>query len=148
MSSVATSNVISTMLSTHLSDIEDEKVQVIDDYFGGETDEKREFELFINDYISEVRRRIDVLKNNTKEQICPFVMIGSTIELEDLEDGEIMKLKIVSPFFDSIDYTTASYLSPVGKGLLLKNINEIASIETPGGQFEYKIKFIENPKVA
>lgn len=150
MSSNATLNVIPTMLSIHLSDIENEKVQVIEDYFCGETDEKREFELYINDYLSEIRQRIDILESNPKEQIYPFVIIGSTIEIEDMEDGEIIKLKIVSPFFKSIDSTTdcASYLSPVGKGLLLKNVNEIASIETPTGQFEYKIKLIENPILA
>ncbi|MFA5528013.1 MAG: GreA/GreB family elongation factor [Peptostreptococcales bacterium] len=147
MSAIASPTMNSQALLDHLEMIENEKVKVIEKFFSGETEEKREFEAYINHYIFEVQQRIKDFENDSNKYHHPFVIIGSIVEVEDLEDGEVMRLDIISPFFKDTDYTLdcASYLSPIGRGLLLKGLGDIARIDTPTGSIEYKIKLIENP---
>ena len=86
------------------------------------------------------------MKSSDKNRIdCPFVVIDSIVEVEDINSNEIERFKIVSPFFTTnpLDGDFASYLSPIGKSLLLKKVGDHVLIETPMGNIEYEIKSIE-----
>ncbi|SKC36481.1 GreA/GreB family elongation factor [Maledivibacter halophilus] len=143
MSVNAESHTVRQRWLDHLSDIESEKVQVIDKFFFNETTEKYEFKSYMNNYIAQIEHYINEYENDA--QIDSFVIIGSIVELEDLEDGEIIEIQIVSPFGNDAHNTMdcASYMSPMGRALLFKKIDEIVCVETPAGQFEYKINSIK-----
>ncbi len=149
MSEIVVSKAIFEQLVKHLVDIEEEKDLVIERYYSDPTQDKDEFEILISDYIKEVEsymlkaKVVEGIEHNT----CPFVIIGSIVEVEDLKDREIEKFKIVSPFSHQGDIRSdyASYLSPIGKALLLKQMQEKVSIETPMGKINYQVKSIQLP---
>ncbi|MBZ4647049.1 MAG: hypothetical protein JG777_2538 [Clostridia bacterium] len=136
------------VLVKHLVDIEEEKEQLLERYYPDTTKEREAFEDFINNYIKEVEGYISNAKvTKSTKKTCPFVIIGSVVEIEDLHYNEVEKYQIVSPFESNSNSNAdfASYLSPMGKALLLKKVKDKVMVETPMGQFTYIIKSIEIP---
>lgn len=67
------------------------------------------------------------------------VQFGTTVELENLDDGRILKYRIVSEFEANIDKGLISNTSPVAKALLGKEEGDEVEIRTPGGVSSYEI---------
>ncbi len=140
------SEAIFERLIEHLVEIEEEKTRVIEEYYYDMSAERLEFELLIEDYISKINRYIkNVRKSKKIDTDCPFVIINSIVEVEDIYSKEVEKFKIVSPFLTTnpLDGDFASYLSPIGKSLLLKKVGDHVLVETPMENIEYAIKSIE-----
>lgn len=148
MTGIALSRPVFDMLVKHLVDIEEEKEQLLKKYYPDATEEREAFEELINNYIKGIERCIYNAKvTETTKKACPFVIIGSIVEIENLDYNEIEKYQIVSPFESNSDPNVdfASYLSPMGKSLLLKKVKDKVTVETPIGRFAYIIKSIEIP---
>lgn len=148
MSGTIISNSTNNYLVQHMVNIEDEKINVIDEYYPDETLEKKEFENFISDYIAAIEAFLKKASNNSQTELqLPFVTIGSIVEIAEVDTGELSAIQIVSPFFNdnTIDVDCASYLSPVGKALLLKKVNDKVRVSTPIGEFNYIVKSIKIP---
>lgn len=77
---------------------------------------------------------IDEGKINTK-----VVNIGSKVKLEDLVYGEVIEYKIVGSNEASPLEGRISDESPVGAGLLNREVGDIVEIEIPAGVAKYKI---------
>lgn len=108
--------------------------------------ERLEFEVLIEDYISNIKKYIEKAKDSEKISTdCPFVLIDSIVEVEDINSKEVERFKIVSPFLTTnpLDGDFASYLSPIGKSLLLKKVGAHVLVETPMENIEYVVKSIE-----
>ncbi|OJV64831.1 MAG: hypothetical protein BGO41_14670 [Clostridiales bacterium 38-18] len=126
------------LLQQHLSWLEQDLLEVSEKFFGKNQLEKSAYEEKMRAYSEQVkkhRHQLDDLSN------LPVVLIQSTVTVESIEDGERMDFKIVSPSDDVAlgDLEAASYLSPIGKALLLKAKNEPVEVETPQGIIQYKI---------
>lgn len=135
-------------LVKHLVDIEEEKERIVHEYYPNITYERDNFNQLIGGYIKQIEGYISKAKvDKAGSDICPFVTIGSIVEVEDLTYQETEKLKIVSPFINKVNMkcNCASYLSPMGKELLLKRVKDKVEIKTPVGKCIYKIKSIEMP---
>ncbi|SCG82106.1 hypothetical protein DW1_0493 [Proteiniborus sp. DW1] len=133
-------------LIEHLVQIEEEKSEVIEEYYYEMSAERLEFETLIADYISQIYKYVKKMKkSNKKSTNCPFVIIDSIVEVEDINSNEVERFKIVSPFLTTnpLDGDYASYLSPIGKALLLKKVGDHVLVETPMENIEYEIKSIE-----
>ena len=67
------------------------------------------------------------------------VIFGSTVDLEDLTNKGKTTYKIVGE--DEADYSEnkISYNSPIGKGLIGKEINDEVIISLPKGDLKFKI---------
>lgn len=137
---------INEKLIEHLVEIEEEKSQVIEEYYYEMSAERLEFETLMMDYISHIDDYVKKI-NKTKKvgTDCPFVIIDSIVEVEDINSKEVERFKIVSPFLTTnpLDGDFASYLSPIGKSLLLKKVGDHVFVETPMENIEYEIKSIE-----
>jgi len=149
MLKIALSRSTFELLVKHLREIEEEKDRIIEEYYPNITEDRDEFNHLISTYIKEVENYIS--KAEVKDTIgedCPFVIIGSIVEVEDLTYNETEKFQVVSPFINKLssNWDCASYLSPLGKALLLKRVNEKVEIETPAGKSAYRIKSIKLPK--
>jgi Transcription elongation factor len=130
-------------LLKHLVEIEEGKNEVIEQFFPGPSKERNEFEKLIKEYVKQINQLIeDVNPSQTADNKVPFVTIGCEVEVQDLINQEVFKYRIVSPF-RSVKEGDASYLSPVGKSLLLKKVGDEIEINAPGGVFRYKIKSIQ-----
>ena len=88
----------------------------------------------INDTIARANV-IDVTKieNNGK------VIFGASVILKDLDTEKSLDYKIVGRDEADIKLNLIYFRSPIGKGLIGKNLGEIVSISTPSGEKNYKI---------
>ena len=92
----------------------------------------------INDIIARANV-IDVSKLTNEGK----VIFGSTVYLENLDNGEKVNFKIVGKDEADIKLGLIYYLSPVGKGLIGKNKNDFVEIKTPSGLKSFEIKNVK-----
>ncbi|MBE3588777.1 MAG: GreA/GreB family elongation factor [Thermoanaerobacteraceae bacterium] len=131
-------------LVKHLAEIEKGKNKLIEQYFPEPSKERNEFEKLIKNYTKQLDQLIrNANMSPTEDSRVPFVTIGSEVEVQDLIEQKVFKYIIVSPFHSSTREGEASYLSPVGRSLLLKKVGDEVEVNAPGGVFRYKIKSIQ-----
>tara|TARA_B100000945_G_scaffold313246_1_gene308974 strand:- start:92 stop:568 length:477 start_codon:yes stop_codon:yes gene_type:complete len=92
----------------------------------------------INDIIARANV-IDVTKINNNGKI----IFGSTVFLENLDSGEKIEYKIVGKDEADLKKKLIYFQSPVGKGLIGKNKNDLVEIKTPAGIKNFEIKDVE-----
>ena len=88
----------------------------------------------INDVIARANV-IDVTKINNDGKI----IFGSTVFLENLDNGEKIEYKIVGKDEADLKNKLIYFQSPVGKGLIGKNKNDLVEITTPAGIKNFEI---------
>lgn len=67
------------------------------------------------------------------------ILLGATVELEDMSDGQKIKYTLVSEVEGDFEAGKISITSPVGKGLLGHRKDDIVEIEVPAGTLKYKV---------
>ena len=92
----------------------------------------------INDVIARANI-IDVTKLSNSGKI----IFGSTIELLNNETNEKKTYKIVGKDEADIKKKLIYFKSPIGKGLIGKNLNNIVEIQTPAGKKIYEVKNVK-----
>ena len=92
----------------------------------------------INDIIARANV-IDV----TKIQNDGKVIFGSTVYLEDLDTGEKINYKIVGKDEADLKQKLIFFQSPISKGLIGKNKNDLVEITTPSGVKNFEIKDVK-----
>ncbi len=92
----------------------------------------------INDVIARANI-IDVTKLSNLGKI----IFGSTIELLNTKTNEKKTYKIVGKDEADIKKKLIYFKSPIGKGLIGKNLNNIVEIQTPAGKKIYEVKNVK-----
>ena len=92
----------------------------------------------INDTIARANV-IDV----TKIENDGKVVFGSTVFLKNLESSQKLNYKIVGKDEADIKNNLIYFKSPVGKGLIGKNVGDMVTINTPSGEKNYEILNVE-----
>lgn len=67
---------------------------------------------------------------------CVF---GSTVVLEDVNDGDVMTYQIVGDDEADIRHSKISISSPIARALIGKSVGDIAEVQAPKGVREYEI---------
>ena len=67
------------------------------------------------------------------------VIFGSTVSLQDLDNNEKTKYKLVGKDEADIKKKLIFYRSPIGKGLIGKNNGDFVEINTPSGKKNFEI---------
>tara|TARA_B100001769_G_scaffold26264_1_gene17298 strand:- start:117 stop:593 length:477 start_codon:yes stop_codon:yes gene_type:complete len=88
----------------------------------------------INDIIARANI-IDVTKINNDGK----VIFGSTVFLQNLDTNEKINYKIVGKDEADLKQKLLYYKSPIGKGLIGKNKNDLVEISTPAGSKNFEI---------
>lgn len=135
---------------SHLVDMEERKNEIINDFYPEISEERARFCYLIESYLKRLEglvTKVKVIERPTRDRIkeldyLPFVIIGSTIILEDLKSGNLCSYKVVSPYHVSKLHTDISYLSHFGKKLLLKKAGDEVSININGDENSFRIKSI------
>ena len=78
---------------------------------------------------------IDVTKINNDG----IVIFGSTVYLQNLDTSEKIDYKLVSKDEANLKKKLIYFQSPIGKGLIGKNKNDLVEIKTPAGIKNFKI---------
>ena len=92
----------------------------------------------INDVIARANI-IDVTKLSNSGKI----IFGSTIKLLNTKTSEKKTYKIVGKDEADIKKNLIYFKSPIGKGLIGKNLNNIVEIQTPAGKKIYEVKNVK-----
>ena len=92
----------------------------------------------VNDIVARANV-IDVTKLSNDGKI----IFGSTVNLENLDTGEKLEYKIVGKDEADIKKKLIYYKSPIGKGLIGKNKNNLVKINTPAGVKNFEIKEVK-----
>ena len=71
------------------------------------------------------------------------IIFGSTVSLQNLDSGEKLEYKIVGKDEADLKQKLIYYKSPIGKGLIGKNKNELVEISTPAGMKNFEIKDVK-----
>ena len=94
--------------------------------------------LEINDTIARANV-IDV----TKIENVGKVIFGSSVFLKNLDSSQKLNYKIVGKDEADIKNNLIYFKSPVGKGLIGKNVGDMVAINTPSGEKNYEILKVE-----
>jgi transcription elongation factor GreA len=70
------------------------------------------------------------------------VVFGVSVLIEDVDSGEEKKLTIVGAEESDAPAGLISFESPLGKGLIGKELGDVARVALPGGPKEYEIRDI------
>ena len=92
----------------------------------------------INDIIARANV-IDVTKMSNDGK----VIFGSTVYLENLDTKEKITYKIVGKDEADLQKKLIFFQSPIGRGLIGKNKNDLVEIKTPAGVKNFKIKDVK-----
>ena len=92
----------------------------------------------INDIIARANV-IDVTKISNEGK----VIFGSTVYLENLDTSEEISYKIVGKDEADLKKKLIYFQSPIGKGLIGKNKNDLVEIITPAGVKNFEIKDVK-----
>ncbi|MBI3934710.1 MAG: transcription elongation factor GreA [Acidobacteria bacterium] len=68
------------------------------------------------------------------------VAFGSTVILLDLSKGSEVQYKIVSSEETDVANGKISTSSPIGRGLIGKQVGDVVTVQTPAGQREFEIR--------
>jgi transcription elongation factor GreA len=133
------------LLAEHIAEIDREKGPILKSLFSENAATAMQSEAFFREYIDRLE---SFLKNaevrETGTDSCPFSIIGSIVQIRDLEDSEVLSCRIVLPYAgkSANGVFNASCLSPMGQALLLSPIGSIVTVRTPAGQIKYEIMSI------
>jgi len=92
----------------------------------------------INDIIARANV-IDVTKLTNDGKI----IFGSTVYLENLDTNEKLEYKIVGKDEADLKKKLIYYKSPIGKGLIGKNIKDLVEVQTPAGIKNFEVKDVK-----
>ncbi|HOV79528.1 MAG TPA: GreA/GreB family elongation factor [Bacillota bacterium] len=145
MAKVALSQPVFEYLVKHLVEIEEGRNKLLDEFSQRPSKERKELENLLENYVKRIDELIRKVKKSPKAgNELPFVTMGCEVEIQNLSDREVHKYRIVTPFRGSVKEGDISYLSPVGKSLLLKKVGDEVEVKAPAGVFHYKIKSIRS----
>jgi len=92
--------------------------------------------------INDIIARADVI-DITKIANEGKVIFGSTVYLTNLDTGEKINYKIVGKDQADLKKKLIYFQSPIGKGLIGKNKNDLIEISTPSGTKNFEIKDVK-----
>jgi transcription elongation factor GreA len=71
------------------------------------------------------------------------VIFGSTVEIEDIDSEDVVTYQIVGVDEADIKERRISINSPIARALIGKEVEDVVTVKTPGGNKEYEILSIE-----
>ena len=100
---------------------------------------KNKIEILIDAAQSVSHIKIDVKKLSNEGK----VIFGSTVFLENLDNGEKINYQIVGKDEADLKQKLIFFQSPIGKGLIGKNKGDLVEIKTPAGIKNFEIKDVK-----
>jgi len=106
-----------------------------------EYDAAKEKQGFIEGRIAEIESKLAAAQviDPTQVEAEGRVVFGATVELEDLESGDMVTYQIVGDDEANIDHGLISVSSPIARALIAKSEGDVASVQAPSGAREYEI---------
>ena len=71
------------------------------------------------------------------------VIFGSTVYLQNLDTNEKIEYKLVGKDEADLKKNFIYFKSPIGKGLIGKNIKDLVEVQTPAGVKNFEVKDVK-----
>lgn len=144
MMKVTLSLTVSENLAKHLVRIEEERDGLLDQLFPHICRERTDFEQQLDQYVQQINGLIKTAKKSDKaDNTLPFVVIDSDVTVLDLSRQRPLNFHVIGPCPGNKASGCISCLSPVGRSLLLRKVDDEVSVEAPAGVFKYRIQSIQ-----
>lgn len=104
--------------------------------------DRKELEQLMKVYKEHVER---IVRDFDDHLLNSIVLIGSQVTVNNEEDGTIESYTIVLPEHSDMEQYCISFLSPIGRSLLLTKAGDIVTVATPTDSYDLtvsKIKFL------
>ena len=100
---------------------------------------------FIERRISEIELKLSNAEviEVTKLDIKNKVVFGSTVKLKNIDSSSIVKYKIVGEDEADIERGLISYMAPISRAIMGKNLLDVVEFESTKGKTIFKIQSIE-----
>ena len=105
----------------------------------------KEKQSFIERRISEIELKLSNAEviEVTKLDIKDKVVFGSTVKLENIDSKSIVEYKIVGEDEADIERGLVSYMAPISRAIIGKNLLDVVEFESSEGKTIFKIQSIE-----
>ena len=138
-------------LVNHLAQLERQKIALLNDILsayapGTPVDDSAEISRFVDNYVHHVQgllAQAQVLDDDRTP--LPMTFIGCDIKVREVGSDRTQVFRVVSPYETKPAAGHISYLSPLGRNLLLKRPGETLEVKAPGGTFSYRIESVDHP---
>ncbi|MGR6835847.1 GreA/GreB family elongation factor [Syntrophomonas erecta] len=134
-------------MNTHLEEVKENRTRIIDETFPQICNGRAELENLLERYVTALEQALaEAQTEKGIQDELPFVMIGSRVKVENSANNKKLEFLICESITkDSKESgaTAISYLSPMGKALILKKLGEQATVKAPGGVFNYTVCSIQ-----
>ncbi|MFC4099451.1 GreA/GreB family elongation factor [Paenibacillus xanthanilyticus] len=126
--------------------LEESKKTMLDAYFPlpDRHAERKSTEILFGRYVHRIEKLLFCLTHEPDFQLT-FVVIDSTVTIRDKRSQVLERYKICYPDKADIDAGCISFLSPLGRQLLLSPIYSTVQVALPGGECEYTVERITVP---
>ncbi len=127
-------------LLSNLLEIEEGMEEIFDEFLRKPSNETEELRQILAKSVTKLDNLLPhIVTVSTGANEFPYVVVGSEATIEDVANGERCCYKLISPLKKSTESQEVSFLSPMGKALLLKTVNDRFQVQAPGGDYEYKV---------
>ena len=118
--------------------LDEERTVLLDKHFPRQGSERTEFEHFLDTY----RKKLEwIIQDSRARELRSIVLIGSQVTV--LQNGRKIIYKIVLPNFSDMDQGHISFMSTIGRHLLLSKKGSTIAIKTPTGSIKLTISNVE-----
>lgn len=144
-----TAYVYNAILS-HLVGIEERRDEIVNEFYDEPSDMRENFTHFLESYtdkLDELVRSVQIVDKPSREKLktlnfLPYVIIGSVVELEDLNNYGTKVYRIISPYDSKGSEDDLSYISALGRELMLKKPGDIIRTQIGSDLCLYSVKSI------
>lgn len=101
----------------------------------------REQQGFIEGRIQEIESKLSMAQIIDISSIAATdrVIFGATVSLINLDNDQAVTYKIVGDDEADVKVNKISYLTPIARALIGKEVGEVVAVKTPNGTVEYEI---------
>ena len=105
----------------------------------------KEKQSFIEGRISEIESKLSNAEiiDVTKLDVTDKIVFGSTVKLKNMDSKSMIKYKIVGEDEADVDRGLISYMAPISRAIMGKNLLDIVEFESLEGKTTFKIQSIE-----
>jgi transcription elongation factor GreA len=116
----------------------EEKHSFLDAYFPKQGVERRQTQQFLAEYVQFIENELA----NVQTGLSPAVFIGCEVTIDYIDYQMKDTFKIVYPMDADPEQNCISFLSPVGKQLLMSRRDDMINVATPAGAMRVRMLHI------
>ncbi|QQE73180.1 GreA/GreB family elongation factor [Brevibacillus composti] len=120
---------------------DEQRIPFLDLHFAGKHNERQKANQWLDQYVSTVESLLKDTSGSDTSTL-PKVVIGSEVTLHYVDEGLDESLTICFPEQTDPDLGRISFLSPMGRQLLMNPVNEPIRLEMPMGAQEVVVRSI------